>query len=138
MVFDEVCAGQIIITTLHWSQSMGKKLATGENSYKQARNGCGYSTHAEMAVIFQLMKSAPRKGRKRIDLDLIVVRVNKCGSLSNSKPCAKCLKYLERLNQTSCYRVRDVYYSDSNGQVICVKFNELVKDVQKHVTRRFR
>ena len=59
-------------------------------------------------------------GKPRILCDLYIVRVDAKGNLLNSKPCADCVQWLQRLH---C--IRRVYYSDENGMIRMEKIGEL-------------
>lgn len=63
-------------------------------------------TCAELAVV---LKS---KEDNFSDLDLVVLRVDRNGSLVNSKPCEGCQNLISQL------KFRSVRFSDDNGQII--------------------
>src|SRR5579863_1839749 len=69
-----------------------------------------YSTHAEIDAIYNYRRKKSR-GKKY----LIVIRINKAGNFINSKPCSKCIKVLKGTD------ISRVYYTNSNGQIICEK-----------------
>lgn len=71
-------------------------------------------------------------------IDLIVIRVDKNGTLKNSTPCFMCINYMERLNKLTSYKIRNIYYSDNNGNITLVKLNELRDAPEKHITMRFK
>ena len=122
--------------SFHQELSGGKNLALGENSVREAYTGCGYGRHAEMDAISKLPPNYNR--RKRREIDLIVIRVDRFGCLKASKPCFMCVKHLNRLNIASGYRVGNVYYSTEDGNVTSCKFSDLLNDEDKHVSYRFR
>ena len=51
--------------------------------------------------------------------DLIVIRSNRAGVLSNSRPCFNCLNMMKAVN------IRKVFYTDNEGNVV----SEIVKDM---------
>ena len=55
----------------------------------------------------------------RRKLEIVVIRVNRFGCLVNSKPCSSCLYYLR------LYGVRNIYYSDDDGEIIKEKIAEV-------------
>jgi cytidine deaminase len=113
-----------------------QKVAIGENSMREAHTGCCYGSHAEMDAIRKL---PPRYGSKRkTTVDLVVVRVGKNGNLKNSAPCCKCLEHLNRLNLKTSYKLKYIYYSDATGNVIKIKFTDLLLSEHKHFSLRFR
>lgn len=75
---------------------------------------------------------------KKIDINLIVIRTDLNGNLKNSKPCFKCIQYMERLNKITIYKIKYVYYSNEFGNVTMLKFKELYDDEDKHVSVRFK
>ena len=108
----------------------------GENSTRQARNGCCYNMHAEMDIIRKL---PPLKFKaKKTNINLIVIRVDKFGLLKNSTPCSMCIKYMERTNVLTSYKINNIYYSDQNGNIIIRKLNELMDAPNKYITTRFK
>lgn len=102
---------------------------------REAHTGCCYGSHAEMDAIRKL---PPRKGSRKISVDLVVVRVSKSGSLKNSAPCFKCIEHLQRMNTKTTYKLRHIYYSDATGNIIKAKFTDLVLADDKHMSLRFR
>lgn len=112
------------------------ELSRGYNSFREYFRGCCYGRHAETDAICKLEKNPYGKysiGRK-IDVDLIVISVSKTGVLSNSKPCAKCIHHLSQMRY---HKVKNVYYSTPNG-IVCVKFTQLYKEINKYISHRFR
>lgn len=100
----------------------GKLLEKGHNSHRELIGGNAVnSTHAEISVIHKLLKT-----QKKIDADLWVIRVTKEGELVNSEPCLSCIVALKK------YNIKRVFYSDSEGDIICIKLNDIIiKDSYK-------
>lgn len=119
---------------LHGSQGGMKKVTTGENSQREAWKGCKYGTHAEVDALNHLPPPQELKAYKKT-INLIVIRIDLNGNLKNSKPCFKCIEYLRKIRG---YKLRYVYYSDDNGNILMEKFNDLLNSENKHVSRRFR
>lgn len=61
--------------------------------------------HAEIDLLARLWN----KSYITNDLSIVVLRLNKCGQLRNSKPCQQCRKILSALDITK------VYWSTENG-----------------------
>lgn len=81
---------------------------TGENSpifYQNQKNLEKYS------------HGTPRCLRKK--LEIVVIRVNNQGDLMNSKPCNSCLYYMR------LYGIKNVYYSDENGEIVKEKITDI-------------
>ena len=113
-----------------------KKLAIGINSNREVWHGCCYGLHAEVDAIKHLK---PRKGKgrniKKKNINLLVIRVNKNGNLKNSKPCIKCLFHMSNVKY---YKIKYVYYSNNEGQLIEEKLSDLLSSEEKHISSRFR
>lgn len=75
------------------------------------------STHAEMDVISRIIGY---KGRSDL-FDIFCVRVHRTGTVGNSKPCSHCHKYMRK----SGINIKDIYYSDGNGNIIKESFNTI-------------
>lgn len=108
--------------------------ATGKrttNSDRILRSGCQYGEHAEMSVLRRYDKL--RSNSKRVPSDMVVIRVNAQGIISNSKPCEKCLEHI----QCTSYRIRHIYYSGDGGVVYRSSLEEL-QNSPKHRSYRFR
>lgn len=50
---------------------------------------------------------------------MMVIRVSKKGTINQSKPCINCLNYLY------LFGIKEVYYSDDNGEIIKEKVRNL-------------
>ena len=106
----------------------GRILSYGEN---RPRTRPPFPTvHAECDA----MRKLPPTGRRRKHLDLLVIRLNKGGSVGNSKPCGMCLKELQKLPGRG-YILDTVHYSNLN-RIVSVKFSELIS-APKHITKFF-
>ena len=113
---------------------MKKKVAFGESSTRKQRSGCCYGSHAEMDAIRKL---PPTYGKRKILIDLIVIRVTKNGSLKSSHPCSKCLLHLQNLCLKTSYKLKYIYYSDETGQINKIKFTKLLLS-NEYISSRFR
>jgi len=84
-----------------------------------------FSTHAEQDCI-QRFSNVIKKGTKKYknmsnvkNYDILVVRINKSGSLVNSRPCDDCIRRLQLLG------VNRIYYSSDKGDVVREKLSEM-------------
>lgn len=77
------------------------------------------------------------RGRKK-EITLLVVRIDRHGNLKNSAPCFKCLQHMNRVNLKTSYNIKDICYSDVDGNIVIKKFEELATAPIKHVSTRFR
>lgn len=117
---------------LRGNKSILKKVTTGYNSFKDCWNGCQYTMHAEMDAIRKLDKLYKYRSKRKKNINLIVIRVGKKGSLKDSKPCGKCLESLYRLKT---FRVKYIYYSTNDEQIVKAKFNDLYNRRKEYYTK---
>jgi len=58
-----------------------------------------------------------------------VVRVNKSSTrLANSRPCWHCLVMMNTLAPKKGYRIRKIYYSDTDGNIIKTSLQQLLDE----------
>jgi len=97
-----------------------KEIIYGEN-YTTLGNGA-LSVHAEQNAISKISSS------KHIfkKTDLLVIRLSKHGKLGPSKPCQHCVYRLCAACEKYNFCIQYVYYSDSDGNIICQKFSDLM------------
>jgi hypothetical protein len=111
----------------------------GINSSRQVRSGCEYSRHAEVDAIMGLPPPDDRSKRKnsryKKTVDILVIRVTKSGLIRSSDPCFKCIEHMQGIRS---YRIRYVYFSNSEGEIERHTLDELAKSEDKHVSCRFR
>jgi tRNA(Arg) A34 adenosine deaminase TadA len=104
------------------------------------KGACFGSLHAETNAIMQYYGKYltyekngwnffPPEGKRIQKLDLIVVRVNKCGDICNSRPCYNCLELMKTVG------IRKVYYSISNDKLICESVRDMVSIQASAVTK---
>jgi hypothetical protein len=105
----------------------GKKVAFGMN--QPFRWNYMPSTHAEIDAFSKI------KGYKNISkkLDLFVIRITKGGNLAESRPCFHCIDILAKSHLNIC----NVYYSTSDGTIVCEAFKSLVANSASHVSTGF-
>ena len=68
-------------------------------------------------------------------MNLIVIRTNKSGNLCNSAPCNHCTECL--INDKNI-KIDKLYYSNENGRIECVKFNEWINNGDKHISEGWK
>lgn len=113
---------------LHWQAASAKKVAYGENSFRPYYNGCGYPIHAEMSSMLHLARSTITRNkyweRKKLYVNLYVIRINSFGGFCMSKPCSKC--YAEMIRK-SRIKIKYIIYSVDNG-FVKVRFNKFASE----------
>ena len=91
--------------------------------------------HAEHDAINGLR---PLRRKKHLqNVNMLVIRVSKNNKLQNSKPCANCIETMRVLPQKKGYRIRNIYYSNENGEIIKSSLQNLEKE-ELHYSRFFR
>ena len=91
--------------------------------------------HAEHDAINGLR---PLRRKKHLqNVNILVIRVSKNNKLQNSKPCANCIETMRVLPQKKGYRIRNIYYSNENGEIIKSSLQNLEKE-ELHYSRFFR
>ena len=100
------------------------KIAIGYNHY---RPNYVQSIHAEEdAMNKYIVKQKRKNNKKRPKIDILVIRITNNGNLKNSKPCLHCILKLESF--ASVVNIKNVYYSNDNGEIEHIKFNTLYKN----------
>ena len=105
----------------------GAPLAYGYNTYS---NGDMTTHHAEAMAFRKLNCVRKQKGiRGRLSVNILVVRTNG----SNSKPCNRCVNYMDGL--TGRFNINNIYYTDQQEEtgIRCVKFSKLLNEEERHI-----
>jgi deoxycytidylate deaminase len=106
-------------------------VSDGKNGYRMKHTHCNRTIHAEEDAIRKLPF---RKNKKKIEIDLLVIRINKNGKLLNSKPCSNCLKKMKNIKG---YKIKYVHYSTENGTIVTQKLSDLLQDTNVHISYFF-
>ena len=98
-------------------------------------NGNQPGIHAEHDAINRLK---PLQRKKHLQLiNILVIRLSKNNKIQNSKPCANCIKNMKTLPEKKGYKIRNIYYSDDNGEIVKTSLKNLEKE-DLHYSRFFR
>jgi len=89
--------------------------------------------HAESDAVNRL-PPIMKINKKKMNINLVVIRVNKLGNLCNSMPCMHCIKMMYIKPRNMGYKIDKVYYSDNNGEIIYCKLNDLL-DEEIHISK---
>jgi tRNA(Arg) A34 adenosine deaminase TadA len=108
----------------------GKICSKGMNSRREYVNGSIVSSmHAEISVLYQFLRRQEGGVKVPVKLDLWVIRLKRDRSgfatapvLANSEPCRSCFSALIK------YGIRRVYFSNDDGQIECIKVNQVECD----------
>lgn len=93
------------------------------NSKRPRFPGQKATTHSEGMAIANL----PFNRGKEITVDVMILRVSPNG-LKESHPCKNCAKELANIKG---YRVRNVYYSNSDGEIVKDKLEKILSRAVK-------
>lgn len=108
---------------------------------KELSYGVNYPNHAEHDAIENLNKKRriERKKRKSCTVvNMLVIRYNKTNKLVNSKPCVHCIHKMINIPIKHGYKIKYVYYSDTDRIIVKKKLTDLLKDPNMHMTKRYR
>lgn len=91
--------------------------------------------HAEHDAINKLK---PLERKKKLEhVNLLVVRFSKKNKFQNSKPCANCIQTMKKLPEKKGYKIRDIYYSNDNEEIVKSNFQMLEKE-ELHYSRYYK
>ena len=99
-------------------------LSYGENQIRGKE-----SIHAEADCINKI----PTKDGKIQKVSLLVIRVNKSGEYTMSKPCMHCIEKMNSIIGKN-YKISSVYYSNKQGEIEKCSLNKLNLDPCKHIS----
>ena len=109
----------------------------GENKFK----GMGCSIHAEEDVIRKMERKysdkANKKNKKKFNL--LVLKVSKKGDkIGMSRLCEKCVLRVYNLSNSSGIQVKNIFYSDENGEIVKTTPAKLYNRKDHHVTGYYK
>ena len=87
--------------------------------------------HAEQDAINKLK---PLKYKKNLEsINILVIRLSSKNKLQSSKPCANCIESMKNNPIKKVYKIQNVYYSDSEGNIIKTNLVSLDNE-EKHIS----
>lgn len=86
--------------------------------------------HAEEDAITKLRFNKKRK----IKIDLVVIRYNNSNNLCESKPCINCISAMYINCIKKGYIIKDVYHSSCGGIMVKRKLTDLINDKVQHIS----
>ena len=89
--------------------------------------------HAEINAINKL----PKCNKKNTYINLIVLRLSKNNKIQNSKPCQNCIQKLSYLPNLKGYKIKHIYYSDNEENIVKCKLNDLQNE-SPHISKFYR
>lgn len=91
------------------------------------------SVHAEDNVIRKLPSMRTAKRTRKVDM--LVIRVNRNGELTSSKPCLHCLVLMYTRLPAKGYNLCDIYFSNASGGLEVSRLPFLLFEDDPHVSR---
>ena len=138
VIYRRASAG-IIITCRAFYKGKGnlKKariLSFGVNQMGDS-DGSRPGVHAECDAISKLIPLKPKK--KLENINLLVIRLSTKNKIQCSKPCYNCIETMKNLPPKIGYKINNIYYSDSTGNIVKTTIKALEKE-EKHYSQYSR
>lgn len=138
VLYHHVCAGTIITLVVFYKESSLLKkaniLSFGFNKVGDVE-GNEPGIHAEHDAILKL-KPLERK-KRLVNINILVIRMSKRNKIQSSKPCANCIQKMKSLPEKKGYKIKNVYYSNDEGDIIKSNLFKLENE-ELHHSRYFR
>jgi hypothetical protein len=83
----------------------------------------------KIKILVRCKKIKPTK------MNLVVIRTNKRGDLCNSAPCYHCTLMLSK---EKYIKINKLYYSKSDGNMECIKFDDWINSGTSHVSKGWK
>lgn len=93
--------------------------------------------HAESNAIQKLPFNTKNK-RYLKKINIFIIRTSNTGNIGMSKPCINCIHDICNLPQKKGYIIKNIYYSDSNGNIIHTNINKIITEGNFHTTKYHR
>jgi cytidine deaminase len=123
-----------IACILDSTDSCLNELSYGINMYNCSKST--NSIHAEVNAIMKLPPLPRKKNLKKIDI--LVIRTSSTGKLGISKPCGKCLIDMYILPPKRGYIVKNIFYTDTDGNIINTTLKRLINSNNYHISQYHR
>lgn len=105
-------------------------------NYMGDQDGKEPGIHAECDAISKLL---PLRKKKHLEhINILVIRISPKNKLQPSKPCNNCIESMIRLPPKKGYKIQNIYYSDSFGNIIKSSLNSLENSEEKHYSKFYR
>lgn len=88
------------------------------------KNSYCMTVHSEIDALNKLNNRFKNK-----IVNMSVVRFNKSGKLTNSKPCYECIKYINEQNKV---KIKNIYYSNEKGEIVRTTPSKLMNNTNHH------
>lgn len=116
---------------LFLSKTSANILSFGVNSYGDME-GKFPGTHAELDSINKLPNYKNKNGKQVKQINIFVTRISKIAKIQNSKPCNNCIKKMKFLSEQKGYKIKHVFYTDNNCNIIQTDLKQLENEPQHY------
>lgn len=106
----------------------------GNNSNRAPHFNKHKTTHAEIDALNKIKHLVKNNKLKNDNFNLIVIRVNSDLKLQQSAPCFHCTKEIQKFCKSNCINIHNLYYSNSQGEIDCVKFTNYLNNYPKTIS----
>ena len=138
IIFHHVCAETIITYRVFYKGKGNLKkariLSFGVNQLGDT-DGNTPGIHAECDALSKLIPLKPRK--KLENINLLLIRLSTKNKIQCSKPCYNCIETMKNLPPKIGYKINNIYYSDSTGNIVKTTIKALEKE-EKHYSQYSR
>ena len=90
--------------------------------------------HAEIDALRKIKK---HDSKRPLDVNIIVLRVNKIGDISLSQPCHNCIKKMEKFQEYKNCRIEYIIFSKTNNILQKIKLKN-IKNLPIHISTAFK
>jgi cytidine deaminase len=93
------------------NDNISNVLSRGYNHYTLQNCNTGTSTHAEVSAINNLPST-----KKKININIYVIRIDRNGNRTYSKPCPNCQKFMKSTLLKRGYCLKKIIYSANENE----------------------
>lgn len=103
----------------------------GINNPSPRYNNNKISTHAEINVLQKLSRKMILYHKKKMVVNLYVIKIDKEGNLKNSKPCKHCCIEMSKNKKIN---INKIFFSNEFGKIESHYFNSWYKENLNHIS----
>jgi hypothetical protein len=132
------CANKKIDANRHtcviFTGNIKKSIGILAIAYNMPVNSNNISKHAEMNAVDKLRgNKSINKNNKKKSINIFIGK-DEC---KLSKPCINCINYIVDITVYKMYKIKNVYYTDSDGKINKTKVSKLCSG-EKHVSKFYK
>jgi cytidine deaminase len=119
-----ICTGKMHLHMAMIFEDSGASITPLSYGQNMVRNE-NISYHAEHNAIMRLKNRINCKEKK---INVFVLKTTLTGVIGMSKPCAHCISIMNTLPQKKGYRISNIFYTNSDGNIEKRKLTELMNE----------